>query len=298
MHEYQNITEKVDLKPTGHYKHSQKQRSLPGINHRQEWDWVYFPERSAGRGQWDRERTQSHLWCTETGSEPLACPVYQHWRCVCTYSVQIVTLGIWKWKTNSGGAITIIEERCCGGWGFVQNIDQYTLSVQSRVVDRNSVQGMWAVYIRDKLINCYWKWGKIATELRKTNYILQKSALLSYECGGTGGWRRVAYLDMTYPNTNCPFGWRLTSHSKRTCGRINRNSYSCDSAFSPVIGGDYNSVCGSIRAYQKEQTDAFETFVERRVTTIIRACFSCQSHTWQSTTTHLDICCCCYSEQY
>ena len=62
---------------------------------------------------------------------------------------------------NSGGAITIIEERCCGGWGFVQNIHQYTvsvqytLSVQSRVVDRNSVQGMWAVYIRDKLINCY-----------------------------------------------------------------------------------------------------------------------------------------------
>ena len=99
---------------------------------------------------------------------------------------------------------------------------------------------------------------------------------------------------MTDPNTNCPFGW-LNSYSKRTCGRINRNSYSCDSAFSPVIGwqltshskrscgrlsttslscdsvlfsvsgGDYTSVCGSIRAYQKNQTDAFETFIERRL---------------------------------
>ena len=65
----------------------------------------------------------------------------------------------------------------------------------------------------------------IATELQKTNYFLQKSALLSYECGGTGGWRRVAYLNMTDRNTNCPFGWRLNSYSKRTCGRINRNSY-------------------------------------------------------------------------
>ena len=72
----------------------------------------------------------------------------------------------------------------------------------------------------------------IATELQKTNYFLQKSALLSYERGGTGGWRRVAYLNMTDPNTKCPFGWRLTSHSKRTCGRINRNSYSRDSAIS------------------------------------------------------------------
>ena len=41
-----------------------------------------------------------------------------------------------------------------------------------------------------------------------------------YTCGGTGGWRRVVYLDMTDPNTNCPSGWQLTSHSKRTCGRV------------------------------------------------------------------------------
>ena len=37
-------------------------------------------------------------------------------------------------------------------------------------------------------------------------------------CGGTGGWRRVAYLDMTDPNTDCPSGWQLnTMHPKRTC---------------------------------------------------------------------------------
>ena len=25
-----------------------------------------------------------------------------------------------------------------------------------------------------------------------------------HECGGTGGWRRVVYLDMTDSNTDCP----------------------------------------------------------------------------------------------
>ncbi|CAI8038971.1 hypothetical protein GBAR_LOCUS21695, partial [Geodia barretti] len=33
-----------------------------------------------------------------------------------------------------------------------------------------------------------------------------------YTCGGTGGWRRAVYLDMTDPNTNCPSGWQLTGY--------------------------------------------------------------------------------------
>ena len=27
-----------------------------------------------------------------------------------------------------------------------------------------------------------------------------------HTCGGTAGWRRAVYLDMTDPNTNCPSG--------------------------------------------------------------------------------------------
>ena len=89
-----------------------------------------------------------------------------------------------------------------------------------------------------------------------------------YECGGTGGWRRVVYLNMTDPNTNCPIPWVLTSHSKRTCGRASTCSRSCDSVFFPVSGGDYTSVCGSIRAYQYAYTRAFEAYDDRSVTTI------------------------------
>ena len=46
-------------------------------------------------------------------------------------------------------------------------------------------------------------------------------------------------------------------------------------------------MCGSIRAYQKDQTDAFETFIERRVTTIIRAYVSGVSLTHSNPRQHI-----------
>ena len=87
-------------------------------------------------------------------------------------------------------------------------------------------------------------------------------------CGGTGGWTRVVYLNVADPNTNCPSGWQLTGHSKRTCGRVSTGRLTCDSVVFPVSGGAYTSVCGTIRAYQYGQTDAFEAYDDRQVTTI------------------------------
>ena len=81
-----------------------------------------------------------------------------------------------------------------------------------------------------------------------------------YACGGTGNWRRAVYLDMTDPNTNCPSGWNMTGYSKRTCGRANSSSLSCDSVFFPVSGGPYSQVCGRIRAYQRGLPDAFRGY--------------------------------------
>ena len=78
----------------------------------------------------------------------------------------------------------------------------------------------------------------------------------SFSCGGTGGWRRVVYLNMTDPNTGCPLGWQLTDFSKRTCGRVS-NSSTCDSVTFPVQGS-YTKVCGRIIAYQDGHTNAFE----------------------------------------
>ncbi|CAI8058168.1 hypothetical protein GBAR_LOCUS31619 [Geodia barretti] len=107
----------------------------------------------------------------------------------------------------------------------------------------------------------------VTKELKKTaDYILELAH--TYECGGTGGWRRVVYLNMTDTNTYCPSGWQLTSQSKRTCGKVSTSQLSCDSVFFPVSGGDYTSVCGSIRAYQYGHTDAFEAYHDGQVTTI------------------------------
>ena len=89
-----------------------------------------------------------------------------------------------------------------------------------------------------------------------------------HSCGGTGGWRRVVYLNFTDPNTPCPSGWRLTSHSKRTCGRVSTGRLTCDSVTFPVSGGDYTRVCGRIIAYQDESTGAFEPYDDGAVTTI------------------------------
>ena len=88
-----------------------------------------------------------------------------------------------------------------------------------------------------------------------------------HTCGGTGGWRRVVYLDMTDPNTNCPSGWQLTSHSRRTCGKVNTTSLTCDNITFSVSGGDYTRVCGRIKGYQYGWPDGFEPY-DDEVTTI------------------------------
>ena len=89
-----------------------------------------------------------------------------------------------------------------------------------------------------------------------------------YWCGGTGGWRRVVYLDMTDPSTTCPSGWKLTGYSKRTCGRATDGRHTCDSATFPVRGGEYSRICGRIRAYQWGTPDGFDYYHDGIITTI------------------------------
>ena len=62
-------------------------------------------------------------------------------------------------------------------------------------------------------------------------------------CGGPG-WRRVAYLDMTDPNQNCPTGLSQTSYSVRSCGRPSTAQYaSCFSTLFQNDGSQYSEVC-------------------------------------------------------
>ena len=87
-------------------------------------------------------------------------------------------------------------------------------------------------------------------------------------CGGKG-WKCVAYMNMTDPNTACPSGWReMTRDSKRTCDRFSTGRLTCDSVFFPVSVGAYTSVCGRIRAFQYGPTDAFQSYHNGDATTI------------------------------
>ena len=148
--------------------------------------------------------------------------------------------------------------------GLNESLRNYFTGVERELSDLNSTANMICdkIEIHDNQIN---------TELIKIDETLTEQIVNSsggLKCGGTWGWRRAVYLDMTDPNTNCPSGWDMTGYSKRTCGRFSNSSRSCDSVFFPVSGGPYSQVCGRIRAYQYGLPDAFYAYNHAGQTTI------------------------------
>ena len=88
-------------------------------------------------------------------------------------------------------------------------------------------------------------------------------------CNTTGGWIRVANLDMTDPDQQCPEGLRLmnrTSPPLRTCGRI--GPAGCVSTFFRTHGVKYSRVCGRIKAYQNGVPDGLHPSLNRLDVTI------------------------------
>ena len=81
-------------------------------------------------------------------------------------------------------------------------------------------------------------------------------------------WRRVAYINMTDPEAECPIGLNEVSNSntgQRACGRsidgdLSKNTGK-DLGCSPVtfpVNITYSQVCGIARGYQYGQMDAFQ----------------------------------------
>ena len=74
----------------------------------------------------------------------------------------------------------------------------------------------------------------------------------------TGGWVRVANLNMTDPNQQCPENLNLSyTNPIRLCGRSTDGS-SCDSVTFTTYGVQYRQVCGRVRGYQFNSPDAFQ----------------------------------------
>ena len=79
--------------------------------------------------------------------------------------------------------------------------------------------------------------------------------LPSGTCGGPG-WRRVAFINMTDPNQDCPQGLSLTDYSIRLCGRAHTGIFDCSSVTFPV-DSEYSQVCGRAMAYRWGQNAGF-----------------------------------------
>ena len=72
----------------------------------------------------------------------------------------------------------------------------------------------------------------------------------------TGGWMRVANLNMTNPDQQCPENLNLSyTNPTRLCGR--RTDRDCDSVTFSTNGVQYQQVCGRVRGYQFGSPDAF-----------------------------------------
>ena len=74
----------------------------------------------------------------------------------------------------------------------------------------------------------------------------------------TGGWVRVANLNMTDPDQQCPENLQLsyTNQPIRLCGK-STDGPSCDSVTFTTNGIQYQQVCGRVRGYQFGSPDAF-----------------------------------------
>ena len=86
-------------------------------------------------------------------------------------------------------------------------------------------------------------------------------------CNSTGGWTRIANLDMTDPSQQCPDGFRLVNRTTaplRTCGR----PAGCVSTTFPVHGIEYSHVCGRLIGYQFGSPNAFDPYYVNRSLTI------------------------------
>ena len=82
--------------------------------------------------------------------------------------------------------------------------------------------------------------------------------LQNFSCGGSFGWRRVAYLDMSDSSQPCPSVWLEYTTPHRVCGRrSNSITGSCEGVTYSTGSEQYNQVCGRIIGYQLGNTDAF-----------------------------------------
>jgi len=93
----------------------------------------------------------------------------------------------------------------------------------------------------------------------ETLSLLRESVILllqNFSCGGSTGWRRVAYLNISDPSQQCPTVWREITTPFRVCGRRSASA-SCEGLNYTTGSEQYDQVCGRMIGYQLSSPDAF-----------------------------------------
>ena len=77
-------------------------------------------------------------------------------------------------------------------------------------------------------------------------------------CGGQGGWMRVAHVNMSQSGAICPQG--LTQKNMSGLIVCGQNATGCQGTFFSALGLSYSRVCGQLRGYQDGAPDAFNNY--------------------------------------
>ena len=88
-------------------------------------------------------------------------------------------------------------------------------------------------------------------------------------CGNiTGGWTRVAFIDMTDPGNICPPEYRFVYLSRKRMCPGQRRQNVCPSINYPVHGIAYKNICGKAIGYQFGWAEAFYRYTHRGSRTV------------------------------
>ena len=75
-------------------------------------------------------------------------------------------------------------------------------------------------------------------------------------CGGEGGWTRLAYINMAQPGATCPQGLeQMMIDGSLYCGWLSPGSGCVSAVFNSTIS--YQQVCGQVAGYQQNSPGAF-----------------------------------------
>lgn len=138
-------------------------------------------------------------------------------------------------------------------------------------------------------------WKTIANNSADIDLLIEH---IEHPCG-SAGWTRIAYLDMSDTDQQCPPEFmEYSANEKRACGRQSSNRPSCD-AISFVPNISYIEVCGKVLGYQKGTPQAIhnkgsgtghnnlDSFYVDGISITIDIYL--WYYLWVTTTTHMDI---------